>query len=87
VKKLNLPSADENNFLKELNNWKDKGNFLCIIYLHLFSAENFPDLRGTFIQKIFTENLILTRLIYLLTYQIRTDPVGDSAVVVVEIKL
>ena len=87
VKKLNLPSADENNFLKELNNWKDKGNFLCIIYLHLFSAENFPDLRGTFIQKIFTENLILTRLIYLLTNQIRTDPVGDSAVVVVEIKL
>jgi hypothetical protein len=26
VKILNLPSADENDFLNELNNWKDKGN-------------------------------------------------------------
>ncbi|CAB4014946.1 Stress-induced-phospho 1 [Paramuricea clavata] len=29
VKKLNLSSADENEFVNELNNWKDKGVQLC----------------------------------------------------------
>ena len=28
VKKLNLSTADENDFVNELNNWKDKGKFL-----------------------------------------------------------
>lgn len=31
VKKLNLPNVDENNFVHELNNWKDKGNLPCIM--------------------------------------------------------
>lgn len=29
VKKLNLSNADENDFVKALNNWKDKGNSPC----------------------------------------------------------
>jgi hypothetical protein len=34
VKKLNLSSADENDFINELNNWKDKGNLpYTIVYV------------------------------------------------------
>ena len=39
VKKLNLSSADENEFVNELNNWKDKGNLPYTMFACVFSGE------------------------------------------------
>ncbi len=44
VKKLNLPTADEKDFVNELNNWKDKGKLFleyCAFHIIIFIIE-FP---------------------------------------------
>ena len=49
VKKLNLSSADEKDFVNELNNWKDKGKCLIHVLIKMIMVVRFLFLIGIFL--------------------------------------